>query len=53
MMKDLFPRHNGPSIRCALLMVMCSAAKMSAEEKDSRAFTAFCIARESHPGRMG
>ena len=26
-------------------MVMCSAAKMSEEEEDLRAFTAFCIAR--------
>ena len=53
MMKDWFPRHNGPWIRCAFLIVLCSANKMSEEEEESRAFTNFCIARESHPGWMG
>ena len=33
MMKDLFRRHNGPCIRCALLMVICSAAGVNEKER--------------------
>ena len=32
--------------------MVCSAARVSEEERSREHYTAFCIARESHPSRM-
>ena len=47
-------QNNGPKIECALLLLklVCSAARMSEEERSREGYTAFYIARKSHPSRI-